>query len=614
VLPNSVSLNLFLHGNGPWVVGSSPECDLPVKARGVSRKHLELRRDGPRLFFKDLESTNGTLLNSKPVGEGILSDGALIQIGEALIRLGDTGTDGIAVPPDPSGLRLDSYMDITWEGANIPSGEPSKKLVNFEFLFSQVEKFLSNVAPIDTAGAYATFMMDLLQCQGVRLYSYSDNKFILFSEGGKFPVERLKPGQLETILSTGRVSGFILDDKTEPLYFLAFPIQIDEEMRVVFVGVMPYFTNIMMQNQELIPSFYIQSRLLSKWSWEIHKKQSIVNDLQKKLSEAEAGVSTTPDALEPIVGRSQKLLKEMETVDRIAPTDMPVLIYGATGTGKELFARRIHKKSKRAGGPFIAINCASIPENLLESELFGAEKGAYTGADKSRSGYFEKAAGGTIFLDEIGDMPLSLQPKLLRVLEEKQLTPLGSTKTRPIDVRIVAATNQDLFAAVGKGKFRQDLFYRLTEGIPIRIPPLCERGDDILILANYFLQVANREFGKSVKGFEGHAVDALKKYSWPGNVRQLQSLVKHMVLLCHGDTVTGEITQEAISRHIVPDGSESLEYWNLPISEAKEAFEKEYLSRRLAARSGSISALARELGIARPNLYLKLKKWGLEKK
>ncbi len=615
ILPNNVTLSIFLHGNGPWIMGSAPDSDLPVKVKGVSRRHLELRRDDTGLTFRDLDSTNGTRLNGEKVGEGTLENESVLQIGEALLKIGGTDTDSIKSLSADTDLVLDSYMDILWEGANLPSSEPTKKLVNFEFLISQVEKFVSGSAPIETAVHYANFMMELLQCMGVRLYHSIEDKNVLFSEAGNFPHERLKSGQLDIMLSSGRVSGFVLEDKTEPLYFLCFPIRLDSHMRVVFIGAMPYFQNIMLQNQEVIPSFYIQSRLLGEWSWEITKKQSMLSELQKKLEAVDFGVSASPDTLEPIIGRNQKLLKEIETADRFAPTDTPVMIFGATGTGKELFARRIHKKSRRSGGPFVALNCASIPENLLESELFGVEKGAFTGADKNRIGYFEKANGGTLFLDEIGDLPLSLQPKLLRVLQEKQISPLGGTKVRPIDVRLVVATNQDLFSAVGTGRFRQDLFYRLTEGIPIRLPLLSERGDDILLLANYFVNIANREFGKSVSGFEDKAVDALKKYSWPGNIRQMQSLIKQMVLMCNDRVISADHVEESIMRHRLPEDSQAgLPFWTLPIGEAKDAFEKEYLSRRLAVHNGSISALARELGIARPNLYIKLKRWGLGKR
>lgn len=615
ILPNNVLLTTFLHGNGPWTIGSAPDCDLPVKAKGISRRHLELVRKDGGLRFRDLESTNGSILNGEKAAEGALNKESVLEIGEALIRVGGTDTDNIEKFAACGELRLQSFMDIGSEGSNIPSSEPSKQLINLDFMTRHVDRFLSEGDPRAIAGDYASFMKELLQCQSVRFYEFSEGRRVVIAESGVFPSDKIQPGQLDILLATERVSGFVLNDKSEPLYFIVFPVKFTADRKVTIISVMPYFQNPLVQNQEIIPTLFLQTRLVARWGWEILKKKHALEELKSKMELIEKGGARQSLEIEPIIGRSRKLLKEIETADRFAPTETPVMIFGPTGTGKELFARRIHHLSGRAKGPFVALNCASIPENLLESELFGAERGAYTGADKSRTGYFEKANGGTLFLDEIGDLPLSLQPKLLRVLQEKQFSPLGSTMVHPTDVRLIAATNQDLFSAVGTGRFRQDLFYRLTEGIPIHLPPLSERGDDILLLANYFLHFANREFKKSVNGFDEQAVDLLKKYSWPGNVRQMQSLVKHMVLLCNGQVISAELAEDSITRHKLPEESGAgLPFWTLPIGEAKEAFEKEYLSRRLAVHNGSISALAKELGIARPNLYIKMKRWGLGKK
>jgi len=208
-LPNNVTLSIFLHGNGPWIVGSAPDCDLPVRAKGVSRRHLELRRTDGKLSFRDLQSTNGSTLNGTRADSGIVSGESILEIGEAVLRIGGTDTDSLASPDKDSELTLDSYIDILWGGANLPSGEATKKLVNFEFMISQVEKFLSGVAPIDTSGAYANFMLELLQCRGVRLYDFVSGKRVLFAEAGSFPSDRVGPKQLDILTSTGRISGFI---------------------------------------------------------------------------------------------------------------------------------------------------------------------------------------------------------------------------------------------------------------------------------------------------------------------------------------------------------------------------------------------------------------------
>ena len=241
-----------------------------------------------------------------------------------------------------------------------------------------------------------------------------------------------------------------------------------------------------------------------------------------------------------IIGRSPTMLKALETVAKISHSESAVLISGESGTGKELIASAIHRLSSRSARPFIAINCSAIPENLLESELFGHEKGAFTGADRRRMGRFDAASGGTLFLDEIGDMPLALQAKLLRVLQEKKFTPLGGNEVRDADVRIVAATNLDLEKAVKAGTFRLDLFYRLNV-LPVTLPALYERTEDIAELLGYFLDLANRMHAYDLPTTLGaDALQALCAFKWPGNVRQLQNMIERLVVLKGG----GEITLE----------------------------------------------------------------------
>ncbi|MEY4631666.1 MAG: hypothetical protein RIQ81_1786, partial [Pseudomonadota bacterium] len=248
-----------------------------------------------------------------------------------------------------------------------------------------------------------------------------------------------------------------------------------------------------------------------------------------------------------IIGQSAAMLKALETVAKVAYSESAVLISGESGTGKELIASAIHRLSQRASSPFVAINCSAIPENLLESELFGHEKGAFTGADRRRLGRFDAASGGTLFLDEIGDMPLSLQAKLLRVLQDKRFTPLGGNESREADVRIVAATNVDLEKAVKAGTFRLDLFYRLNV-LPVSLPALRERTEDIPVLLEHFLELANRMHGYDMPVSLGNdAVQALRTFNWPGNVRQLQNMIERLVVLKGG----GEITREDLPPELV---------------------------------------------------------------
>lgn len=243
------------------------------------------------------------------------------------------------------------------------------------------------------------------------------------------------------------------------------------------------------------------------------------------------------DTQAKIIGQSKAIKEIYKMIGKVAASDVPVLITGESGTGKELIAKSIHHASNRARMPFIAVNCAAIPKDLLESELFGYRKGAFTGADESRPGYFEAAHKGTLFLDEIGDMPIALQSKLLRALQEKEIQRLGSTESKNIDVRIISATNQDLSQMVAEKKFREDLYFRLNV-VPIRVPPLRERKDDIEILIHHFIEKFQKEFSLPTKSISDDAIEYLNNYSWPGNVRELENVIKRAMVITTGPLIT----------------------------------------------------------------------------
>ena len=250
-------------------------------------------------------------------------------------------------------------------------------------------------------------------------------------------------------------------------------------------------------------------------------------------------VLPSSEPMDQIIGRSPVMQEMCKTIGRVAGKDINVLVLGESGTGKELVARAIYQHSRRSDRPFLAINCAALPENLVESELFGHEKGSFTGADRKRIGKFEQVDGGTIFLDEIGDMPLAAQAKILRLLQEQRFERVGGTESIATNVRILAATNQDLARLIGAGTFRADLYYRL-EGVTVRVPPLRERDGDVLELAQHFLFRFNREMGLSIQGFDPEALACLRRYGWPGNVRELQSALKETMLRTPGPIVFEE--------------------------------------------------------------------------
>jgi len=303
-----------------------------------------------------------------------------------------------------------------------------------------------------------------------------------------------------------------------------------------------------------------------------------------------------------IIASSPQMLKVCRTIEKVAPTNITTLLLGASGTGKELFAQALHQLSTRSDQKIVAINCAAIPENLLESELFGYEKGAFTGATKQTQGKIEFANGGTLFLDEIGDLPMELQAKLLRFLQERVIERVGGHKEIPIDVRIICATHQDLTQHISEGRFREDLYYRISE-ITIKIPPLKEREGDALVLAKAFLNRFNEEHGRSIRGFDNDAILAIETYDWPGNVREIESRIKRAIIMADGSHITLDDLE------LNPPEKEPLPF---NLKQTREDAERKAIHRALAHSDDNISDTAKLLGVTRPTLYTMLEKYDLK--
>jgi two-component system NtrC family response regulator len=298
-------------------------------------------------------------------------------------------------------------------------------------------------------------------------------------------------------------------------------------------------------------------------------------------------------ALEGIIGVSDTMRSLCRAIEKVAPTNATVLLLGDSGTGKELLARALHRLSTRAHQPFVAINCAAIPDTLLESELFGYEKGAFTGAAKRTLGRLESADHGTVFLDEIGEIPASLQAKLLRFLQERSVERIGGRTPIPLDLRIICATNRNLEAQIGSGGFRDDLYYRISE-VTVRVPPLRERQGDSLLLAQFLLQEMAERFGKPTRGLAPDAIRAIQKHPWPGNVRELENRIKGAVIMAEGAVVTA-------SDLGLQDPTEDLEYLNLRV--ARQRAEVQAVRHALAIAGGNLSRAAELLGVTRPTVY-----------
>ena len=322
---------------------------------------------------------------------------------------------------------------------------------------------------------------------------------------------------------------------------------------------------------------------------------------------------TSTGDLTPIVGESEAIADIKDTIDRVAPTEARVLVTGENGTGKELVARWLHRKSNRSDEPMVEVNCAAIPSELIESELFGHEKGAFTGATKQRIGKFEQAHGGTLFLDEIGDMSLSAQAKVLRVLQEHKIQRVGGNRTVEVDVRVIAATNKDLQEEIEEGTFREDLYHRVGV-ILIDVPPLRERRGDIPLITEHMADRLAQRNGIPPKSFSDEALKALQRYEWRGNVRELNNVLERILILTDGETVDADDVQRCVG----PQPSSSGPTYDLihtydAFSDARDQFEKLFIEHKLDEHDWNVSQTAETIGIQRSHLYNKLNKYGIER-
>jgi two-component system NtrC family response regulator len=338
-----------------------------------------------------------------------------------------------------------------------------------------------------------------------------------------------------------------------------------------------------------------QLGLIVRRAFQLHGIETENRKLEERVGEDQTVLGT-------MITGAPEMLKVARTIERVANTGVSVMLLGASGTGKELLARGLHQASNRAGGAFVAINCAAIPENLLEAELFGYEKGAFTGAIKTNEGKIELAHGGTLFLDEVGDIPLPLQVKLLRFLQERVIERIGGRKPIAVDTRIVSATHQDLPEMIKAASFREDLYYRLAE-IVVRIPSLAARHGDSVLLAKHFLHRFAREMNPAVKGLAGSALAAIDEWPWPGNVRELENRMKRAVIMADGKLVTAEdLDLEARTEAALP----------LNLKSARELADRRAIRQALARTENNISSAAKLLGISRPTLYDLMKQYDLQ--
>lgn len=427
----------------------------------------------------------------------------------------------------------------------------------------------------------------------------SDDYEVLFAETGIEALELIRKFKIDLVLLDIRLPG--LDgidvlrnirnfDDTIDIIMVTAVNDVSTAVQAIKLGAIDYITKPFDPDEILI----LLNRMFDKQKLQ-KEVRYLRSELQRQLSFGE------------IIGKNQKMLEIYDLISNVSQTSATVLINGESGTGKELIARAIHLRSPRANMPFVPVNCAAIPDNLMESELFGHERGAFTGAIQKKIGKFEIANGGTIFLDEIGNLKIDLQAKLLRVLQEKEFERLGGIKCIPVDVRIIAASNVDLKKSVAEKNFREDLFYRLNV-VPIYLPPLRERKDDIPLLVENFLEKYNKEFNKKIKGFSRSALSMMQNYNWPGNIRELENMVERLIALCKKDYITSEDLPMDIFVNGLGKDSEEV----LTLRKARQEFDRQFVLRVMQNVNFNQTSAAKLLGIHRNTLMLMLNKLGIK--
>ena len=418
------------------------------------------------------------------------------------------------------------------------------------------------------------------------------------AQGGKAGLEQIRSGAHDIILSDVRmpqVSGLDIlnsareQDPMTPVILMTAQASLQSAIGAVNQGAF-YYIQKPFSNDELVA---ILRRACEFRAVRVENKQ-----LKQEIRRRDRTAVTRP------IGKSKRFLEVLKLAEHVSPTESTVLIQGESGTGKEVVARYIHNLSNRVDGPFLSINCGALPENLLESELFGHVKGSFTGAVRDKQGLFAAARGGSFFLDEVGEMPPSLQVKLLRVLQEREAIPVGATEAIPVDVRIIAATNRDLEEEIRRGNFRSDLFYRLNV-IALNLPALRERRDDLLLLIESFLQMLAQESGAEAKALSSEALDAVMVYEWPGNVRELENALEHAVVLSRGALIEAAALPERITKRRKEPLVAERSYRNPTL----EVIERAYIMWVLQAEGGNKTRAAEVLGIDPSTLYRKLSRY-----
>ncbi len=580
-------------------IGAAPDCNLVLNGLEVADTHCTLTHEPGRFCLESTSRSNPFFLHGKKNRSHDLRHGDVIVIGGVEITF-----SAIDAPSERKADEEDAELQLA---AMVRLQEFSEHLLESTELSGLLDELIDQVVGLTRAS------------KGFLVLASDDSDYEirvarnLEREPVDDPRQLLSDDILREVI-TSREAQIISDAYHDRRFqnslsvinlklssVMCVPLIVRGELLgLIYVGnddVVALFTA---EQLEMLKVFASQAALLIKNALILNELRSESEELGAKLEQFKFG---------SIIGGCPAMREVYTRVEKVASTDITVLITGETGTGKELIAAEIHNRSPRKDGPFVTVNCGAIPENLIESELFGHVKGAFTGAVRDQMGKFLAANKGTLFLDEIGELPLPLQVKLLRALQERQIQRVGDTKTTPVDIRIVAATNRELKKEIEAGTFREDLYFRLNV-IGIELPPLRERGDDVLLIARYLIERYSKEYGREWEGkqaLDPSAERALMNFAWPGNIRQLENHIRKAIVLAEGDQITASDMDLEL-----PEGvgeAESI----IPLTEARERWQRQYINKVLALNDGNRTKTARDLGVDPRTIFRHLEKEEKEK-
>ena len=596
----------FALADAEMSIGRSRQNPIQLETDQSSRKHCTVRKSGRGWRLVDERSSNGTFVNGLKVEEKDLADGDQIEIGNATITY---RADEAKVRPEPADQRA-----------------PEESTVPIPLRDRSVQILIETLIGAATAPSIDAFLQTAVD--NLIEITQAERGVLFVMEGGELRVRVARDSGRATLQEVAGMSRsiprqvfdsgkaiFLLDSAQEAEPFQSRSVEI-YHLRTVMCAPLKV-------GEKRLGVVYVDSRAKTREysAKDLALFEGVANylaltieniraqqDRERREEEARASLERENAILRAALQKRQHLIGECppmqavyDTLQKVAPTEAAVLIAGESGTGKEAIAHVIHELSPRGEKPFVVIDCAAIPENLLESELFGYEKGAFTGAAVMKPGKMELAQGGTIFLDEVGELPLGLQAKFLRALEQTQVMRVGGTESIKIDARVVAATNRELEDLVKQGKFRQDLLFRLKV-VNVTLPPLRDRGTDIPILAEFLLAESNRVNGRGVKGFSDDAVSAIKAHRWEGNIRELKHRIEQAVILADRHFVSAEDLN--LTAPTAPVGT---------LESARDQFERGYIARALAQNLGNVTQTAKAIGISRQHLQTLIKKYGISR-